>query len=117
MKKFFAVFAIMFCALVSFTACNEGDDVKDGVEQGSTAGTKASKYEMGITESDNEMALKVELQGAMTLYLFTFDADGKCVSGICEVTVAGYTTEQAFDSCNGQDKAFVRTVLENMLPA
>ena len=116
MKKFFAVFAIAFCALTSFTACSEKDN--DGVNEEQGTATLASKYDEGITETDNQVAMKAEVNGAVTFYLFDFDADGICTGGILEVTASGYTTKSEYTSCNGLTKAevvYIITAVYNQL--
>ncbi len=103
MKKFFMMLAFAFCALVSFTACNENDEPAN----------EPVKVEQGVTVTDSQIIMKyVDASGATTVYTFDFDADGICIGGKLVVTYMGIDSESTYDLCNGMTKEQVKEIME-----
>lgn len=103
MKKFFMMLAFAFCALVSFTACNENDEPAN----------EPVKVEQGVTVTDSQIIMKyVDASGATTVYTFDFDADGICIGGKLVVTYMGIDSESTYDICNGMTKEQVKEIME-----
>lgn len=106
MKKFFMMLAFAFCALVSFTACDQKDEVS--TEQG-------AQIEEGVTVTDSQIVMKcTDAQGVVTILTLDFDADGICVGGYMKVSYMGVDTETAYDACEGLSKDICIEILNGL---